>query len=366
MGKAMQAANDSEVSSTPCQSPSPLKSPYRVTEVPHTPTQTTTCTIPPLSTPRMTPQRTNASISISSTIPGKAAMSIAISSSTDDQTSKTMVATAVVTHPPAQPAKKVGLSVSSLSANNASRLNLAAPKQPVSTKTYVHNLTKQTEPKKSGLTMPKAPPSKLGVSSAPKSGQLRTAPLQPTSQNRLNQTTASSSMANKTTQSVRRPLLAKKTSPSRPIKHQPFASQRSVVPPIRTHGTSKAPQPSQSTITRPVRVPLSERSTVASAMRAKASAASHAATAQSKSVTAVKRMPTVAVTPEFMKRRAARLRDEPRLTTEQLRAMEAERQRRAFLQELARKNANRGNAPRVVYHHSETATAGGAQNRWRR
>lgn len=359
----MQTATDSEASSTPYQSPSPLKSPYRVAEAPHTPTQLTTCTIPPLSTPRMTPQRTNASISISTSIPGKAAMSIAISSSTNEQPHKTMVATAVVTHPPAQPARKVGLSVSSLSANNVSRLNLAAPKQPVSTKTYVHNLTLKAEPKKTGLTMPKAPPSKLGL---PKTGQARTAPLQPTSQNRLNQATASSSLASKATQSVRRTVLAKKTSPARPIKHQPFASQRSVVPPIRTNGASKTVQPTQPMVARPARVPLSERATVASAMRAKASAASHASTVPTKSVAAVKRMPTVAVTPEFMKRRAARLRDEPRLTTEQLRAMEAERQRRAFLQELARKNANRGFAPRVVYHHGETATAGGAQNRWRR
>lgn len=340
---------------------SAMNSPYRATEVEHMPVQPTTCTIAPILALPMTPQHGNTNVSISTSIPGKAAISIAVSSSTENQSQRSMVATAVVTHPTSQATKKVGLSTSASSA----RLNPVPIKAPVSTKSFVHGLTQKTEANKTGLSMPQAPASKLGTSTA-KSGAPRSMPLQPVSQNRLNQPYNAPALANKSTNNVRRTMAAKKTSPARPIKHQPYASQRSVVPPIRTNASSKTIVKSQSTVTRPPRVPLAEKSTVSSMMRAKATAASLAASAQPKAVVVSKRPLTVAVTPEFMKRRAARLKNEPRMTTEQLRAMEAERQRRAFLQELARKNANRGMAPRVEYHHGQSTVTTGPQNRWKR
>jgi hypothetical protein len=67
---------------------------------------------------------------------------------------------------------------------------------------------------------------------------------------------------------------------------------------------------------------------------------------------------TLAVTPELMKRRVARIRqDAPRLTTEELRAIEADRARREFLAEQHRKNANRGLAPRLVFDSMRQPTA---------
>lgn len=58
---------------------------------------------------------------------------------------------------------------------------------------------------------------------------------------------------------------------------------------------------------------------------------------------------TVAVTPEWVKRSTHRIREEPRLTSEQREALEAERKRREFWQAQHAKNVNRGFAPRIHY-----------------
>lgn len=357
------------------KSPSPLNSPYRVSVTEHVRLELEECTIETqseLETPQKKLPSEHRNISISASIPGQTAFSISISTPIHAAPLKPMVATAVVMHPTAPltiQSKKVVISKPS-----PKRLTTASAKVRPTTAQYAHKLSQQNQHRqnqvantKATLQMPKAPPSKLGQPALS-----RPAPLQPTSQNRLNQSTAAShtSVAKKqgaapatTTRRVQ-PNLAPLAKTQAPIQRQPFASQRSVVPPIRTNPAHVTHVPHGEAV-RTARVPLAERTTVAASMRAKATTAAiplrtkqsaASAPAQAKQVTIARRPLTVAVTPEFMKRRTARLKQEPRLTTEQLRTMEADRQRRAFFQELAKKNQGRGLAPRVTFHSQNNGT----------
>jgi len=162
-----------------------------------------------------------------------------------------------------------------------------------------------------------------------------------------------------------------------PVQKQPFASQRSVVPPLRTmpqapllhtsmrahRGLTAIANKQQQQQVEQLQVKTSApagKENVSSSsqhLRSLAPAGSKPAVpAASKRTEILKRPLTIAVTPELMKRRRAKLKDEPRLTTEQLRAIEAERIRREFFQELHKKNANRGLAPRANFSHHLHAT----------
>jgi hypothetical protein len=229
------------------------------------------------------------------------------------------------------------------------------------------------------MKMP-VPPTTLGTMKKPMVE--RPLPLQPTNMNRLNQVkgTGLAKLAqpkSKTAVSSKPATkLPSHRSPKILIKRQPFASQRSVIAPIRTAsnqaltqstglglGVSSSDSRSKS---RATRVPLHQRSTPPKTQDTKAtgkvgtqkSAAARVERPQEMNqetrLAYVKRPLTVAVTPELMKRRTARLKESHRLTTDQLRALEAEKQRREFFQELHRKNLNRGLAPRIAFEHSNT------------
>lgn len=204
------------------------------------------------------------------------------------------------------------------------------------------------------------------------------APLQPANANRLNQLhgrTNASVHTDAATKSVKsaKPAISdpKNQMPTYkngmkrlttvPVSKQPFASQRSVVAPIRS-----VPQaPLLHTSMRPKRTaaleakdkqhppqPLVGKENAPQLyLRTTVPHSKSVPPAISKRTEVVKRQLTVAVTPELMKRRRAKLKEEPRLTTEELRAMEAERLRREFFQDLHKKNANRGLAPRTIFNH---------------
>lgn len=263
--------------------------------------------------------------------------------------------------PPPQPAAPKTMPPSKFKVFTAPKQTTAPvvkPKMPL-LKPLAANFDKENAVQKPTQVRMPVPPTTLGTMTT-KAGKLdkeRAKPLQPVSANRLNQVKGTGLAA--LAQTKKKAVVYSKTttqrSPKVLVKKQPFASQRSVVAPIRTNANqaiaqgsafnaapaasrvSKMPVQAKSTASRPietsVKQPLQTRYEL------------------------VKRPLTVAVTPELMKRRNARLKESGRLTTEQLRALEAEKKRREFFQELHRKNANRGTAPRVTYDHAVSTSS---------